>query len=92
MLKRYGTWPPKELENSSSAAGPVLIRPGQPSAWVLPFPAGVIHFFTEENKMHQDIKEILFTEEQIAARVRELGAQITKDYAGKTILDRKSVV
>ena len=36
--------------------------------------------------MHQDIKEILFTEEQIAARVRELGAQITKDYAGKTIL------
>ena len=38
--------------------------------------------------MHQDIKEILFTEEQIAARVRELGAQITKDYAGKTILMR----
>ena len=36
--------------------------------------------------MHQDIKEILLTEEQIAARVRELGAQITKDYAGKTIL------
>lgn len=29
--------------------------------------------------MHQDIKEILLTEEQIAARVRELGAQITKD-------------
>ena len=36
--------------------------------------------------MHQDIKEILLTEEQIAARVRELGAEITKDYAGKTIL------
>lgn len=36
--------------------------------------------------MHQDIKEILLTEEQIAARVHELGAQITKDYAGKTIL------
>ena len=35
--------------------------------------------------MHQDIKEILFTEEQIAARVRELGAQITKDDAGKTL-------
>lgn len=36
--------------------------------------------------MHQDIKEILFTEEQIAARVHELGAQITKDYAGRPIL------
>ena len=41
--------------------------------------------------MHQDIKEILFTEEQIAARVRELGAQITKDYAGKTILIKGAV-
>ena len=36
--------------------------------------------------MHNDVKEILFTEEQIKARVRELGAQITKDYEGKTIL------
>lgn len=36
--------------------------------------------------MHQDIKEIMFTEDQIAAKVREMGAQITKDYAGKTIL------
>ena len=36
--------------------------------------------------MHQDVKEILFTEEIIKKRVRELGAQISKDYAGKTIL------
>lgn len=36
--------------------------------------------------MHQDVKEILFTEEQIQKRVREMGAQITADYAGKTIL------
>lgn len=36
--------------------------------------------------MHQDVKEILFTEETIKQRVRELGAQISKDYAGKTIL------
>lgn len=36
--------------------------------------------------MHQDIKEIMFTEDQIAAKVREMGAQISKDYAGKTIL------
>lgn len=36
--------------------------------------------------MHQDVKEILFTEETIKQRVRELGVQISKDYAGKTIL------
>lgn len=29
--------------------------------------------------MHQDVKEILLTEETIAQRVRELGAQITAD-------------
>ena len=34
--------------------------------------------------MHPDVKEILCTEEQIKAKVAELGAQITKDYAGKT--------
>ena len=31
--------------------------------------------------MHSDVKEILFNEEQIKERVRELGVQITKDYA-----------
>jgi hypoxanthine phosphoribosyltransferase len=30
--------------------------------------------------MHDDIQEILFTEEQIQARVKELGAQIARDY------------
>lgn len=29
--------------------------------------------------------DVLFTEEQIDARVRELGAQITRDYAGKEV-------
>lgn len=33
--------------------------------------------------MNQDIQEIFFTEEQLQTRVRELGAQITGDYAGK---------
>ncbi len=33
--------------------------------------------------MHEDVKEILFTEEQLKGRVREMGAQITADYAGK---------
>ena len=36
--------------------------------------------------MKDDIKEVLYTEEQIAQRVKELGAQINKDYAGKTPL------
>ncbi len=36
--------------------------------------------------MHNDIKEILYTAEDIRARVRELGAMITRDYQGKSIL------
>lgn len=36
--------------------------------------------------MIQDIKEILLTQEQLAARVEELGDQISKDYQGKEIL------
>ncbi|MBP3319506.1 MAG: hypoxanthine phosphoribosyltransferase [Ruminiclostridium sp.] len=35
--------------------------------------------------MHPDVKEILFTEEQLKAKVAELGAQITGDYAGSEI-------
>ena len=37
-------------------------------------------------ELHDDILEILLSEEEIHAKVRELGAQITKDYAGKTPL------
>ena len=33
--------------------------------------------------MEKDIKEILLTEEQIRDKVAELGAQLSKDYAGK---------
>ena len=36
--------------------------------------------------MIDDINEILFTEEEISNRVKELGARITADYAGKTPL------
>lgn len=36
--------------------------------------------------MHEDVKEILFTQEQLQRRVSQLGAQITADYAGKSIL------
>jgi len=36
--------------------------------------------------MHSDIKRVLFTEEQIRERVRELAAQIRRDMEGKEIL------
>jgi len=36
--------------------------------------------------LKDDLKEILFTPEQIAARIKELGAEITKDYAGKKLM------
>ena len=34
--------------------------------------------------MKEDLKEILFTEEEILQRVKELGKQLTKDYKDKT--------
>lgn len=36
--------------------------------------------------MHPDAREILFTVEEIQAKVKELGEQISKDYAGKDLL------
>lgn len=33
--------------------------------------------------IHPDIKQVLYTEEQLRDRVREVGAQITADYAGR---------
>ena len=36
------------------------------------------------DNIHDDILEVLLSEEEIRAKVKELGAQITKDYAGKT--------
>lgn len=37
-------------------------------------------------KLHPDIEHIRITEEEIAARVASLGAQITRDYEGKDIV------
>ena len=36
--------------------------------------------------MHEDIKQVLLTKEEIAARVAELGKQITADYQGKDLV------
>ncbi len=36
--------------------------------------------------MHKDLEKILFTQEQINARVKELAAQINKDYKGEEIV------
>jgi len=38
-------------------------------------------------KPYQDfLDEIIITEEQLQARIRELGAEISRDYAGKELL------
>ena len=36
-----------------------------------------------ESQLKQDIEEVILSEEHIAARVREIATQITRDYAGK---------
>jgi len=36
--------------------------------------------------LHDDIEEVVFDEKQIAARVKEMGAEISKDYKGKDLV------
>lgn len=36
--------------------------------------------------LHPDIKKILLTEDALRARIQELGAQLTRDYAGRRLL------
>ena len=36
--------------------------------------------------MEKDIEQVLVTEEQIRTRIKELGQQLSKDYAGKNPL------
>ena len=35
---------------------------------------------------HQDVAQVLITEDQIASRIKELGKQISKDYEGKELV------
>lgn len=37
-------------------------------------------------ELEEDVAQVLLTEEQIAVRVAELGAQISRDYAGKDLM------
>lgn len=41
---------------------------------------------SEVRRMEQDIEEILLDKETIDRRVQELGAQLTRDYAGKEVV------
>jgi len=36
--------------------------------------------------MHQDVERILFSQKEIAAKVKEVGAKISEDYAGKELV------
>lgn len=36
--------------------------------------------------IHPDIQEVLYTEEQLRGRIRELGAEISRDYEGRSVL------
>lgn len=39
-----------------------------------------------EMEMEEDVEQVLLSEEQIAQRVAEMGAQISQDYAGKDLM------
>ena len=36
--------------------------------------------------MHDDIEKVLFTHEQIHQRIREVAAEISRDYAGRELM------
>lgn len=38
------------------------------------------------NEMEKDVARVLISEEQIRQRVKEMGAQISEDYAGKDVV------
>jgi hypoxanthine phosphoribosyltransferase len=39
-----------------------------------------------ETLIHPDIKKVLLSEDALRARIQELGAQLTKDYAGRKLM------
>src|SRR5260370_6500712 len=53
-----------------------------------PTPGAVVHWprAMEDHEIGDEIGEILVTAEQLQRRVRELGEQISRDYAGRDLL------
>ena len=53
-------------------------------------PVGAVHPMTSRPEppvdLHPDIESVLVTQEQIAAKVRELAAAVDRDYAGREVL------
>ncbi|MCI9668812.1 MAG: hypothetical protein HFG19_05590 [Oscillospiraceae bacterium] len=41
--------------------------------------------------MTADIEKVLLNEEELHQKVKELGAQISKDYAGKPLLNAENI-
>ena len=40
----------------------------------------------KDEGMHKDVEKVLFSEEELAAAVAKMGAEISRDYAGKKVL------
>ena len=43
------------------------------------------------NQVNLDVKKVLYSEEQLAKRVKEMAEEISKDYAGKDLLVRTDI-
>ena len=62
------------------------LAPDTESRWILHLDAEIETQEEKQMSMHDDIKTILVSEEQLKAKVAELGAQISRDYAGKNLV------
>ncbi len=62
------------------------LAPDTESRWILQLDAEIETQEEKQMSMHDDIKTVLVSEEQLKAKVAELGAQISRDYAGKNLV------
>ena len=62
------------------------LAPDTESRWILHLDAEIETQEEKQMSMHDDIKTVLVSEEQLKAKVAELGAQISRDYAGKNLV------
>src|SRR5258708_36840609 len=68
-------------EPEGPGAGPPVNRAAVTPEEVLHWPRAM-----EDHEIGHEIGEILVTADQLQRRVRELGAQISRDYAGRDLL------